>query len=112
LMEGRSLEDLISALSFPLSRGPGGSVGEGVGGEGLSPGERALWFLQRLDPASPAYHIAGAGRIAGAADKAALRDAFQRLVDRHPALRTTFFVRDGEPVRRVHSKAAVDFLSE
>ncbi|HEX3531246.1 MAG TPA: amino acid adenylation domain-containing protein [Thermoanaerobaculia bacterium] len=109
LLEGRSLESL--AADLPLSRAEEG-VGEGAGGEGLSPGERALWFLQRLDPASPAYHIAGAARLNGEVDEDALRSAFQRLVDRHPALRTTFFVRDGEPVRRIHPEATADFQTE
>jgi amino acid adenylation domain-containing protein len=110
LLEGRSLASLVADL--PLSREEGGSVGEGVGGEGLSPGERALWFLQRLDPASPAYHIAGAARIAGPVDEEALRNVFQRLVDRHPALRTTFSVRDGEPMRQIHPGAVADFAVE
>jgi len=110
LLEGRSLESL--AADLPLAQVGGGRVGEGARGEGLSPGERALWFLQRLDPASPAYHIAGAARIAGPVGDEALRNAFQRLVDRHPALRTTFFVRDGEPVRRVHPEAVADFALE
>jgi amino acid adenylation domain-containing protein len=110
LLEGASLESLTQALNVPLPRAEGGWVGEGTGGEGLSPGERALWFLQRLDPESPAYHIAGAARMSGEIDEEALRAAFQRLVDRHPALRTTFTVRDGEPVRRVHPVAVVDFV--
>ena len=106
LLEGRSLEEL------DLSRVEGERVEEEAGGEALSAGERALWFLQRLDPASPAYHIAGAGRIAGQVDEEALRNTFQQLVDRHPALRTTFSVRDGEPVRRVHPEAVADFAIE
>src|SRR5207237_6755240 len=42
----------------------------------------------------------------------ALQSAFQRLIDRHPALRTTFSVRDGEPVRRIHSAATADVQIE
>jgi amino acid adenylation domain-containing protein len=81
-------------------------------GGGLSAGERALWFLQQLEPASPAYHIAGAARLSAGVDLTALRRAFQALVDRHPALRTTFHVRDGEPVREIHAAAEVDFRVE
>jgi non-ribosomal peptide synthetase component F/acyl carrier protein len=57
----------------------------------LSYGQRALWFLQQVAPESPAYTIARAMRIGAATiDSAALRHAFQALVDRHPALRTIF----------------------
>ena len=68
----------------------------------LSPGERALWSLQRLHPASGAYNLAGAFRVADL-DPAALRRALLRLVARHPALRTTYpAAADGEPFRSVH----------
>jgi amino acid adenylation domain-containing protein len=62
-----------------------------------------------LEPASPAYHIAGAARIPPDADLGTLCRAFQALVDRHPALRTTFPERSGEPVRQIHETAEVDF---
>ncbi len=69
----------------------------------LSPGERALWLLQRLAPASAAYNLAGAVRIA-ALDPAALRRALRKLSERHAALRTTYPTdpETGEPFRRVH----------
>ncbi len=67
----------------------------------LSPGERSLWFLQRLVPESGAYNLAGAVRIE-ALDGAALTRTVLRLVERHPALRTTYPAEQGEPSRRVH----------
>ncbi|HET9210960.1 MAG TPA: AMP-binding protein, partial [Thermoanaerobaculia bacterium] len=75
----------------------------------LSAGERALWFLHQLEPTSPAYHIAGAARILGDISDESLRRAFQAQVDRHPSLRTTFDLRDGEPVKRVHEAVEVNF---
>ena len=48
------------------------------------------WFLWQLDPTSTAYHIAGALRLKGALDIAAVRSSFAALVDRHEALRTVF----------------------
>jgi len=58
----------------------------------VSEGQRALWLLHQRDPArvGPAYTIAAAGRILGSYDPRALRAAFDTLVARHPALRTTF----------------------
>jgi amino acid adenylation domain-containing protein len=75
----------------------------------LTPGERALWFLQRLAPAGGAYNLAGAVRIADL-DAAALRRALVRLAARHAALRTTYPAVDGEPCRREVDFTEVDLF--
>ncbi|HKQ74112.1 MAG TPA: MupA/Atu3671 family FMN-dependent luciferase-like monooxygenase [Blastocatellia bacterium] len=75
----------------------------------LSPGQQALWFLQELSPESVAYNIAGAARIREEIDVFALRLAFQRLVDRHPALRTVFIKRQGSVMQRPLEQADVSF---
>lgn len=76
----------------------------------LSPGQRALWFLQQLTPHSAAYNIATAVRIRGALDRPALRRSFQRLLERHPALRSTFGVQLGEAVQQIQEHAQVAFF--
>src|SRR5271170_1676279 len=68
----------------------------------LSYGQRSLWFLYQLAPGSPAYTITYAGRLSGDLDVPALERAAQALVDRHAILRTTYAVRDGQPVQLVH----------
>ncbi|MGD2116640.1 MAG: condensation domain-containing protein, partial [Acidobacteriota bacterium] len=73
----------------------------------LSRGQRALWFLDRLAPASGAYVIAAAGRVVGDVDPDALEAALQSLVERHEALRATFAEADGEPVQRVAARMPV-----
>ncbi|HEX6287552.1 MAG TPA: amino acid adenylation domain-containing protein, partial [Herpetosiphonaceae bacterium] len=75
----------------------------------LSHGQRALWFLHQLAPNSSAYHIASAVRIRSDLDLSALRQAFQTLVERHPALRTTFSARQGEPFQRVQPQMELSF---
>jgi amino acid adenylation domain-containing protein len=70
----------------------------------LSYGQRSLWFVHKLAPTSAAYNITYAGRIRGEVDVPALERAVQALVDRHPMLRTTFTVRDAQPVQLVHPK--------
>jgi amino acid adenylation domain-containing protein len=75
----------------------------------LSFGQRALWFLHRLAPENPAYNIARAFDIHQPVDVDALRRAFGTLVERHPALRTTFAVQDGQPVQRVRTPGALSF---
>ena len=68
----------------------------------LSYGQRSLWFLHKLAPASPAYTITYAGGITGDVDLSALERAAQALVERHPILRTTYAVHAGQPVQVVH----------
>ena len=68
----------------------------------LSYGQQSLWFLHQLAPGSPAYTITYAGRISGDLDVSALERAAQALVDRHAILRTTYTVRDGQPLQLVH----------
>ena len=68
----------------------------------LSYGQRSLWFLHQLAPGSPAYTITYAGRISGDLDVSALERAAQALVDRHAILRTTYALRDGQPLQLVH----------
>ncbi len=78
----------------------------------LSDGQKALWFLWRLEPGSAAYNMPTAVRVVSPVESGALQAAFQALVDRHPALRTTFAVEDGEPVQKVHEKMGVSFMEE
>ncbi|MFT3803141.1 MAG: amino acid adenylation domain-containing protein [Burkholderiaceae bacterium] len=56
----------------------------------LSAAQQRQWFLWRLDPRGTAYHVAGALRIEGPVDEAALRSAFAGLFERHESLRTVF----------------------
>jgi pristinamycin I synthase-2 len=67
----------------------------------LSPGQLRLWFLHRLEGASPAYHIPLAARLSGPLDLEALRAALADLVARHPVLRTVFPDIDGTPWQQV-----------
>lgn len=74
----------------------------------LAHGQRALWFLQQLDPDNVAYNEAFAWRLRLAVDEPALRAVFQGLSERHPALRTTYALRNGEPLQQVQSCQPAD----
>ena len=78
----------------------------------LSHGQRALWFLQQLDPSSTAYNVARAVRICTRLNVAVFRQALQAAVSRHPALRTTFADTDTGPVQQVHAEQAACFHIE
>ncbi|HSE18131.1 MAG TPA: amino acid adenylation domain-containing protein [Pyrinomonadaceae bacterium] len=75
----------------------------------LSYGQQSLWFLQQLAPESVAYNIASAIKIKTKPDVAALRRAFQSLVERHAALRTTFSAVQGKAVQHVHEQRMASF---
>ncbi|MEN1835436.1 amino acid adenylation domain-containing protein [Pseudomonas lijiangensis] len=56
----------------------------------LSFAQQRLWFLQQLDPQSPAYNLAGAVRLTGALNIDDLQSALQSVLDQHEVLRTGF----------------------
>jgi amino acid adenylation domain-containing protein len=74
----------------------------------VSPAQRRLWILSRLDGASTAHNIGMALRLDGALDTGALRRAFIALVARHESLRTFFIDVDGEPRQAVDDTIDVD----
>ncbi|MFL6198889.1 MAG: condensation domain-containing protein, partial [Thermoanaerobaculia bacterium] len=69
--------------------------------------QQRLWFLDRLEPGSFAYNLAGAVRLEGALDVAALAGALSAIVERHESLRTVFEERDGEPRQLILEPAAL-----
>ena len=67
--------------------------------DGMSPSQRRLWFLWRLEPQSEAYVVGGALALEGALDEAALQRALDWLSARHEALRTIFTPQDDGDAR-------------
>jgi amino acid adenylation domain-containing protein len=65
----------------------------------LSFAQEHEWLLDQLEPGTPAYNVAQAVRLRGRLDVRALRMAFDEIVDRHEALRTTFPAAAGRPAQ-------------
>ncbi|KAI5367209.1 putative alpha/beta hydrolase-1, AMP-dependent synthetase/ligase, Condensation domain, AMP-binding [Septoria linicola] len=65
----------------------------------LSFAQRGLWFLEQLNPGTPAYNVSVAGSLKGPLKVDALGAALQALEDRHETFRTTFREREGTPVQ-------------
>ncbi len=112
MLEGASLAELADEVLEGLADDapePIPATGETEGEHPLSYGQEALYFLHCLAPESPAYNVAAAARLLGELDTGALRRAFRRLVERHPALRTSFRDPHGEVTQEVHADAAKGF---
>ncbi|MYS19643.1 amino acid adenylation domain-containing protein [Streptomyces sp. DvalAA-14] len=73
----------------------------------LSFGQEQLWFIDQLAPGLSTYNIAGAVRMAGPLDRAALSAALDALVVRHEALRTRLVTIDSRPSQVVDAPAPV-----
>ncbi|MBN8227307.1 non-ribosomal peptide synthase/polyketide synthase [Corallococcus macrosporus] len=76
------------------------------GPQPLSFAQQRLWFLDQLAPDDASYNLPVTLRLQGHLDVEALRRAFEALVARHEALRTTFFEHEGQPFQRIHAPAA------
>jgi amino acid adenylation domain-containing protein len=68
----------------------------------LSPGQAGLLFIHRVAPESAAYNVSFPVVLRAPLDVKAFDRAWQGLVARHAALRTTYEVGPGDPVQRIH----------
>ena len=73
----------------------------------LSPNQKAQWFLHQLDPHSPAGNVAVALLIRQPLDQSAALRALNRMVNRHPILRTIYESQSGVPYQRILPKVDV-----
>src|SRR5690606_5830469 len=69
----------------------------------LSAAQRRLYFLYEFDRRSLAYNLPRVIRLTGTLDKERLRNALHKLIGRHESLRTSFSMKDGQPVQKIHS---------
>ena len=116
----RMAQKNMDFAALPIARGRGGPDFP------ASHGQRSLWFLWKLDPASSAYHMPFGLRLTGVLDGAALRESLDELARRHESLRTCYaaggegrelvrqLVQDAAPVAlaEVDCSAAPDPLAE
>jgi amino acid adenylation domain-containing protein len=101
---------MASALGYDLP-----SRGAAIPRRDWQPGElrpvsfaqERLWFLDQLEPGSVAYNLAGAVRLTGRLDIAALTGALDGILRRHESLRSTFVEKDGQPWQAVAESAAL-----
>jgi hypothetical protein len=68
----------------------------------LSQGQRGMWLQVQRHAQNAALNIGFAARSRTVIDRRALRQAAQRLAQRHRCLRTTFEIRRGEVMQVIH----------
>ncbi|WP_432401628.1 non-ribosomal peptide synthase/polyketide synthase [Wukongibacter sp. M2B1] len=76
----------------------------------MSSAQKRLYILTQLEGADTSYNMAGGVIVEGSIDVIRLEEAFQKLIERHESLRTSFEMIDGQPVQKVSEK--VDFHVE
>ncbi|MGO4615838.1 amino acid adenylation domain-containing protein [Nocardia sp. 2YAB30] len=67
----------------------------------LSLAQQRMWFLNRFDPRSAAYHIPIAVRLSGQLDVSALQSAVADVIARHEVLRTVYPATEDGPVQEI-----------
>ncbi len=120
IFEAPSLGDLAARIdALMLAGAASGTTGGPAFGSlprpdpiPLSFEQERLWFLHKLEPASPAYNIPIAFRLTGALDIEALSAAAAALIARHESLRTRFIERDGKPEQIVLPEGELCFSFE
>jgi amino acid adenylation domain-containing protein len=67
----------------------------------LLPWQKGIYFLQQLEHIGCSYNMPAAFRCEGNVNPEKLQTVFNRLLKRHPALRTSFHIVGNRPVQRI-----------
>ncbi|MES2475359.1 MAG: amino acid adenylation domain-containing protein [Verrucomicrobiota bacterium] len=75
---------------------PAESAGSSVLAFPASPAQEAFFYLEKLNPAHPAFNVPVRFELTGVLDRRLLKAAFDALAERHEGLRTRFVEEDGK----------------
>jgi hypothetical protein len=70
----------------------------------LSLGQQALWFLYQMAPESVAYNAFNTALIYSKIDIKSWHSAWQKMVNRHPIIRTTYTAAEGKIFQVIHKQ--------
>jgi amino acid adenylation domain-containing protein len=79
-----------------------------IGPRALSFAQQRLWFLNQLDPGSPAYNLSTALRLPGFLDVNVLKRSLNEIIRRHESLRTSIKLIDGQPFQIIAPALTLD----
>ena len=74
----------------------------------LSSAQKRIYLLNRLQNKGTVYNIPGAFSIQGQVDRDRLRKALTKLIERHESLRTSFQLRNNQPVQVIEEEVTLD----
>ncbi|OKP94759.1 non-ribosomal peptide synthetase [Paenibacillus sp. P32E] len=72
------------------------------------PAQEKMFVRQQLNPEDTSFHISGVRIINGALDCDRLQSAFQKLIERHEAFRTSFAFKEDKVVQRIAPSATFE----
>ncbi|HLP60911.1 MAG TPA: amino acid adenylation domain-containing protein, partial [Candidatus Deferrimicrobium sp.] len=72
----------------------------------LTPAQKRLYILQQMTPKDTVYNITKTVEMSEEPDGAHLEETFNKLLQRHESLRTSFQMIENTPVQRVHDTVA------
>ncbi|SFS46604.1 non-ribosomal peptide synthetase [Marininema halotolerans] len=75
----------------------------------LSSAQQRLYTLNHMDGIGTAYHLPRVMVVEGELDHHRVQQAFDKLIHRHEALRTSFEIVKGEVRQRIHAQANLSF---
>jgi amino acid adenylation domain-containing protein len=76
----------------------------------VSPVQRRLYVLHQMEEGNTHYNMPVLARLTGDVDRERIQKAFEKLIQRHESVRTSYGLNLGEPVQFIHD--SVDFSIE
>ncbi|MCP4157037.1 MAG: amino acid adenylation domain-containing protein [bacterium] len=67
----------------------------------LSPAQKRLYILQQMEPGNVAYNMPDSIPLEETPDREKLEKTFNKLIERHESLRTSFHIKEERPVQKV-----------
>jgi len=78
----------------------------------LSPVQRRLFILQRMEENTVAYNSPYVVLLEGHLDREQLQQSVRQMIRRHESLRTSIVMKEEQPVQVIHDKDTIDFFIE
>lgn len=70
----------------------------------LSSAQKRFYVLQQLDLENTGFNLPEMAVFKGKSDKERLKETFNKLIERHESLRTSYVLVEGEPFQRIHKE--------
>lgn len=70
----------------------------------LSSGQQAMWFIYQMAPESVAYNIFNTVKINSYLNISTFISVWNKIVERHPILRTTYTTHQGKPIQQINEQ--------